>query len=70
MFLNLGIAYKIDTSLAASNWGLLPPPLICGRNQGPGTGGQGVGEKGDKQIRTQGSVVSECNLSQSKQIYK
>jgi hypothetical protein len=34
------------------------------------TGGQGVG-KDDKQIGTQGSVVSECNLSQSEhQPYK
>jgi hypothetical protein len=50
--------------------GLSWPSSILGRNQGPGTGGQGVSEKGDKQTWTQWSVVPECNLSQSEQTYK
>lgn len=53
-----------------SRTGLSWSPSIRGRNQGPGTGGQGVSEKGDKQTWTQWSVVPECNLSQSEQTYK
>ena len=49
------------------------PPLrlqSMGKTKVLVTGGQGVG-KDDKQIGTQGSVVSECNLSQSEhQPYK
>jgi hypothetical protein len=37
-------------------------PRSTGETRVPVTGGQGVGVD-DKQIRTQGSVVSECNLS-------
>ena len=46
------------------------PPSICSRNLGSRqVGKELVGN--DKQIQTQGSVVSECNLSQSEhQSYK
>ena len=39
-------------------------PSIHGRNRGSGQVGKELA-RNDKQIRTQGSVVSECNLSQS-----
>jgi hypothetical protein len=40
------------------------PPSIHGRNRGSGQVGKELA-RNDKQIQTQGSVVSECNLSQS-----